>query len=109
MTCCGRRRSGHGVGEDNRGWDHMAVKLPSAELSANALDRRSQDESDQQPHIDGPEQGSQQTELGRFGFVQRLVHGASILLLLLGVAAAQFTWMALLAYGAYRLGARLPL
>ena len=89
--------------------DYMAVKLPGAELSANALDHRSHGESDEQPHIEGPEQGSQQTELGRLGFVQRLAHGASIILLVLGVALAQCAWMALLAYGAYRLGARLPL
>jgi hypothetical protein len=87
--------------------DHMAAKLPSAELSANALEHRSRGESDQQPHVDGPEQGSQQTESGRFGFTLRRVQGASILLLMLGVAAAQVAWIALLAYGAYRLGTSL--
>ena len=87
----------------------MAANLPSVELHARALDQRSHSECDHEPHIDGPEQGNQQAESGRFGVLRSLVHAASILVLMLAVAAAQVVWMALLAYGAYRLGTVLPL
>ena len=85
--------------------DHMAARLPGAELPATALDQRPHGENDQQPEADAEHQSGQPADSGSPRSSSRLTHRVSMSILVV----AQLVWIALLAYGAYRIGLRLPL
>lgn len=87
----------------------MEANLLDAESSAIALDQRVYSNGDPQPNADRPQQGAQETERRPTRLFSGLIHRAGILLLMGGVTVAQLAWVALLAYGAYWIGGRLPL
>ena len=87
----------------------MEANLLGAEPSAIALDQRVYGNGYPQPAADGPEQGGEETERRPSRLISGLIHRAGTLLLVGGVTVAQLVWVALLAYGAYWIGGRLPL
>ena len=108
MTRSGRRRSGHGVGETT-GDGYMEANPLGAEPSAIALDQRVYGNGYPQPAADRPQQGREETERGPSRLISGLIHRGGTLLLLGGVTVAQVAWIAMLAYGVYWIGGRLPL
>ena len=87
----------------------MEANLLGAQPSAATLRKPGYGDCDQQPRVDGPQQGNQETEPESLRLIGGLIHRVGTLLLVGGVIVAQLVWVALLAYGAYWIGGRLPL
>ena len=86
----------------------MEANLLGAEPSV-ALDQRVYGNGYPHPAADGPQQGREETEPGPSQSISGLIRRVGTLLLVGGVTVAQLVWVALLAYGAYWIGGRLPL
>ena len=87
----------------------MEANLLGAEPSAIALDQRTYGHGHPQPAADGPQQRGGETERGLSRLTSGLIHRGGTLLLVGGVTVAQLVWVALLAYGVYWIGGRVPL
>ena len=87
----------------------MEANLLGAEPGAIALDQRVYGNGYPQPAADGPQEGGEETERSPSRLISGLIHRVGTLLLVGGVTVAQLVWVALLAYGAYWIGGRLPL
>ena len=85
----------------------MEANLLGAQPSAIALDQRVYGSGDPQP-ADATQQGAKKTERSSRS-IRGSIHRAGTLLLVGGVTVAQLVWVALLGYGLYWIGARLPL
>ena len=78
-----------------------------AARSAHALLQHEDPEGDQRPYADGHQQDEEQTDIEPWAGA--LIHRTSTLLLLVGIAAAQLAWVAVLAYGALLVWRRLAI
>ena len=87
----------------------MEANLLGAEPSAIALDKRAYGNGYPQPAADGPQQGGEETERSPSRLISGQIHRLGTLLLVGGVTVAQLVWVALLAYGVYWIGGRVPL
>ena len=87
----------------------MEANLLGAEPSAIALDQRTYGHGYPQPAADGPQQRGGETIRGPSRLTSGLIHRGGTLLLVGGVTVAQLVWVALLAYGVYWIGGRVPL
>jgi hypothetical protein len=86
----------------------MEANLLGAQPSAIALDQRVHGNGYPQPAADATEQGAEKTERSS-RLISGSIHRAGTLLLVCGVTVAQLVWVALLGYGLYWVGTRLPL
>ena len=87
----------------------MEANLLGTESSAIALDQRTYGHGHPQPAADGPQQRGGETERGLSRLTSGLIHRGGTLLLVAAATVAQLVWVALLAYGVYWIGGRLPL
>jgi len=86
----------------------MEANLLGAQPGAIALDQRVHGNGYPQPTADATQQGAKKTERSSRS-IRGSIHRAGTLLLVGGVTVAQLVWVALLGYGLYWIGARLPL